>query len=191
MSASNAHVAAWSRIDVSEGLGMGSLIAEPTGFRLEGSEVVAEGDERYSCRFTVTADLAWRTRVARVEVVSGNGTHVVELAATSGGHWTVNGHREPALDGCVDVDVAATPVTNTLPIRRLGLAPGEYRDLAVAWVDVPSLQARRLTQRYIRLTPTAGVDRYEYIHPPTTTYTLTVDAAGLVIDYERFARRVR
>ncbi len=38
------------------------------------------------------------------------------------GHWRkADGTALPQFDGCVDIDLAGTPFTNTLPIRRLGL----------------------------------------------------------------------
>lgn len=192
MVASNAHPAVWTRTDTDQGLGLGALFAEPDGFRLEASETVADGGDRFSCRFTVHTDLAWVTRTARAEALSGDGVLEMELELSGkGGHWTVDGRRAPQLDGCTDVDVAATPLTNTLPIRRLGLRPGEFRDITVAWVDVPNLRVHRMTQRYTRLPANAGTDRYEYRDPTYGSFELTVDRDGLVLDYEGLARRVR
>lgn len=189
MSPPTEHPAAWTRLDVPEGLGIGTLITEPDGYRLEAGETVADGGDRFACRFTVRTDLAWVTLGARVEVLSAGGVEVVELGCRNG-HWTVAGRSARDLVGCVDVDVASTPVTNTLPIRRLGLRPGEYRDIAVAWIDVPSLRVRRVKQRYTRLKAAGGLDRYVYRSPEHGEYELSVDRSGLVVDYERFARRL-
>lgn len=180
---------AWSRLDVAEGLCVGSLVTERCGYRLEAGEVVVDQRERYSCRFTVHTDLAWTTRTARVDVIDARGAHVLELANRAG-QWTVNGDTAPELEGCVDVDVAAAPLTNTLPIRRLGLEPGEHRDIHVAWVDVPGLKVTRMRQRYTRLFPSDGTDRYQYRDSGFGEFDLTVDRNGLVVDYERLARRI-
>ena len=49
----------------------------------------------------------------------------IDLLADGEDGWTTRGGAAmPELEGCVDVDISATPVTNILPIRRLGLAPG-------------------------------------------------------------------
>ncbi|MEV2278251.1 putative glycolipid-binding domain-containing protein [Nocardiopsis sp. NPDC049922] len=190
MSSLTQHPAAWSRTDVPEGLGLGALLPEPDGYRLEAGEVVVEDDERFLTRFTVRTDLAWTTREVRVEVVSARGTDAVALTA-HGGNWTDGENRpRPELMGCLDADVAATPLTNTLPIRRLGLNPGEYRDIAVAWIDIPSLRVRRVRQRYTRHPSEGGLERYTYRDPLRGEYRLSVDAEGLVVDYERFARRL-
>ncbi|MCY9786914.1 putative glycolipid-binding domain-containing protein [Nocardiopsis sp. EMB25] len=190
MSSLTEHPAAWTRTDVPEGLGLGTLLPEPDGYRLEAGEVVVEGDERFLTRFTVRADLAWTTREVRVEVVTARGAESVTLTVR-GGTWTDGeGRPRPDLVGCLDADVAATPLTNTLPIRRLGLNPGEYRDIAVAWIDVPSLRIRRVRQRYTRHPSEGGLERYTYRDPQRGEYRLSVDSEGLVVDYERFARRV-
>ena len=53
--------------------------------------------------------------------------------------------RSTSSTGCIDVDIRATPFTNTLPIRRLALQPGESRDLRMAFIDVPGLDVRPST----------------------------------------------
>ncbi|MFD6948989.1 glycolipid-binding family protein [Nocardiopsis sp. TSRI0078] len=191
MSSLTEHPAVWSRTDVPEGLGLGTLISEPDGYRLEAGETVAVGEERFLTRFTVRTDLAWTTRGVRAEVLSAQGLESVALSSR-GGHWTdAYGRPLPELVGCLDVDVAATPLTNTLPIRRLGLRPGEYRDIVVAWIDIPSLRVRRVRQRYTRHPAEDGLERYTYRDPLHGEYRLSVDGDGVVVDYERFARRLR
>ncbi|GAA1118071.1 putative glycolipid-binding domain-containing protein [Nocardiopsis exhalans] len=191
MSSLTEHPAAWTRIDVPEGLGLGALLPEPDGHRLEAGETVVEGEERFFTRFTVRTDLAWTTREVRAEVLSASGLESVTLRAQDG-HWAdAHGNPLAELVGCLDVDVAATPLTNTLPIRRLGLRPGEHRDIAVAWIDIPSLRIRRVRQRYTRHPAEAGLELYTYRDPLHGEYRLSVDGDGLVVDYERFARRLR
>ncbi len=103
----------------------------------------------------------------------------------------VDGVHRPDLDGCLDVDIAATPLTNTFPIRRLArLSVGQVATSPVAWVDVPGLGTTRVDQTYRRLTPVDGRDAWEYGDPLHGAFTLTVDDDGLVVDYECFARRV-
>ncbi|QBI56522.1 putative glycolipid-binding domain-containing protein [Streptomonospora litoralis] len=189
MSSSPADPIAWSRIDVSAGLGVGALLAEPGGVRLEASETVADARGRFSSRTTVRADLAWASIQARVEVLAAAGSSAVALDREAGG-WLVGGLRLPELDGCLDVEVAATPLTNTLPIRRLGLRTGEYRDISVVRVDVPSLRVQRASRRYTRMCAADGRERYEYSGCPDGPYVLTVDRDGLVVDYEGLAVRV-
>ena len=44
-----------------------------------------------------------------------------------------------------------TPFTNTLPIRRLALHPGDVEEIAVLYVDVPKLEVGFKAQRYTGL----------------------------------------
>ena len=62
-----------------------------------------------------------------------------------------------ALHGLVDVDLGFSPVTNTLPIRRLDPAIGEAVVVTAAWV-VSRATIEPLPQRYIRL----AERRYRY-----------------------------
>src|SRR5215203_6431025 len=65
------------------------------------------------------------------------------------GHWKRRGGEPmPDLDGCIDVDISATPFTNTLPIRRLGFEPGQSEELTVAYIRVPELLIGPERQRY-------------------------------------------
>jgi hypothetical protein len=101
----------------------------------------------------------------------------------------------PELEGCVDVDISATPFTNTLPIRRLGLEPGESAELRVAYVDVPELAVGPARQRYEYLEERAGGGLYRFEAPPIEalpsgfTAQIPVDVDGLVIDYPGLFRR--
>ena len=55
------------------------------------------------------------------------------------------------LHSALDVDLGYSPLTNTLPIRRLGLldAPeGTKRTVDVAWILVPSLEVLDASQTY-------------------------------------------
>lgn len=183
--------AAWRRLDVAEGLGIGLLAITPPDLWVLGRETVADGSSAWSIHFDIDLDDGWRTRAARLTVLTGSGIENRHLESDAEGHWFVDGMPRPDLDGCLDMDVVASPLTNTFPIRRLGLAVGESSDIEVAWVDVPSLEVSRERQRYTRLEPLDGVDRWEFVAMGSgERYLLTVDGDGLVIDYERFAHRV-
>src|SRR3989442_7943903 len=85
----------------------------------------------------------------------------------------------------------ATPFTNTLPVRRLGLRPGETADLPVAWVIVPGLRVERARQRYtcLRLEAQGAVYLYENLDNGFRA-DLPVDADGMGLDYpDQFRRR--
>jgi hypothetical protein len=89
--------------------------------------------------------------------------------------------------GCLDVDLAFTPATNILPLRRLELAVGESREVTAAWVRFPDLSVEPLAQRYTRLDERRV--RYES-RGGAFTAELEVDELGLVVRYPPLWERV-
>lgn len=93
----------------------------------------------------------------------------------------------PAVAGCLDVDLAFTPATNILPLRRLRLAVGESREMTAAWVRFPELSVEPLAQRYTRL----DERRVRYAsRGGAFTAELEVDELGLVVRYPPLWERV-
>ena len=82
------------------------------------------------------------------------------------------------------------PFTNTLPIRRLGLSPGESAEVAVAYLDGTELQPWPEPQRYARLEEGGGggLYRFESLDGGFTA-VLPVDSDGLVVDYPGLFKR--
>ncbi|MGH2429628.1 MAG: putative glycolipid-binding domain-containing protein [Candidatus Limnocylindria bacterium] len=185
-------LAAWRRVGTPEGLSLVQLAAVGKRIRADGWEVVVAESETWAVRFSVEIDAGWRTRSTVVDATTHAGTRRVQLKADRERRWRVDGRQRPELDGCLDVDVAATPFTNTLPIRRLMLQPGEHAEIRVAWIDVPSLDVRPVAQRYTHLEAAGDLDRYEYRSLPSgRRYLLSVDEEGLVVDYESIWTRVQ
>lgn len=142
----------------------------------------------FRLRYVVVWDREWRTRDVRVSRLAGPGWEV-ELAVDALGRWSAaEGLLPESLDGCVDVDIMATPFTNTLPIRRLVLGVGESAEIRVAYVSIPELTLSAEVQRYTRL-PGAGRYRFES-DGGRFIAEVEVDADGLVIDYPGLFRRV-
>jgi uncharacterized protein len=131
------------------------------------------------------------TREARVECRHEGGAATVALEADGRGGWTVNGAPAPRLDGCLDVDLEASAVTNAFPIRRLGLRAGERAAAPAAYVRAPDLRVERLEQSYGRDEDEDGLARYRYSAPAFgVAAVLVFDADGLVVDYPGLAVRV-
>ncbi len=182
---------AWERADEGAGHSLARRQALAEGWLFHGNEVLI-GDDTLACWFRVRLDEAWVTREVHVVAVSAAGERSLDMVADDRRVWTVDGVHEPSLDGCIDVDVAATPLTNTFPIRRLaGVEVGRRVTTPIAWVDVPALTVSRVEQTYERLGPTDGLERWRYSDPLHGDFVLEVDDEGLVVDYEGFARRVR
>jgi len=157
------------------------------GIEVDGMVVAVDGGP-LRLHYRIECDPDWTVRV--LEVHEFHRGSDLTFRSDGAGHWTDgDGRALDEFDGCVDVDLTATPFTNTLPIRRLDLWPGEARDLRMLYVPVPELTARATDQRYTCLARNkdGGLYRYE---SGSFSADLPVDAEGLVIDYPGYWRRV-
>jgi hypothetical protein len=142
-------------------------------------------DAAFGLRYRLQIDSGWRLRVAILETAAGASLH---LQSDGEGHWLQNGRANPALDGCIDIDIEATPFTNTLPIRRLAFAAGESHAITLAYIRVPSLMVGPARQRYTALIP-GELYRFESLEHSFIA-DLPVDRHGLVRDYPGLFRRI-
>jgi uncharacterized protein len=103
-----------------------------------------------------------------------------EIEVNEKGVWLLDGEEIRAVDGCVDIDLNFSPVTNLLPLRRLDLAVGESKKVKAAWLRFPSFRLEPLDQTYTRINDTTV--RYES-RDGEFVRELTINEAGLVLDY--------
>ncbi len=181
----------WARVD-RPGLEHLWLRQGPDGVQADGVAIgVKDGAAPFRLRYRIHCDERWIVETVRVEVLDDSG-RLIELKVDGRGGWTDGTGAALPLDGCLDVDIFASPFTNTLPIRRLGLAPGRSAELLVAYVSVPDLALSTARQRYTCLErrPDGGRWRYESLTSGFTT-ELPVDADGLVLDYPGFFTRAK
>ncbi len=64
-----------------------------------------------------------------------------------------DGTHRADLDGCIDIDLAGTPFTNTLPIRRLDGRLAEPTELRMLYVPFDTFEPLVDEQRYAELSP--------------------------------------
>lgn len=148
----------WRRLDTP-----GHEACRIVGQTLEGAAVFTEPPGALTYR--VVCDSSWRTQSA----------HVTGFIADRSIDLTV----DPRSLGCIDVDLNFSPSTNTLPVRRLGLAIGESASLTVAWLRFPEMTLEPLAQTYTRL----GARTWQYASDGFTA-RMEVDEEGLVTEYE-------
>lgn len=129
------------------------------------------------------------TRAMDVEARWEGGSASLRLR-NDGGAWTVNSEQCPDLDGVLDCDLAACPLTNTMPILRHGLHRGRGdHQLLMAFITIPTLEVTPNPQRYtfLRRVDAGAVVRYA---SGTFRSDLTIDEDGFVIDYPQLGRRI-
>jgi len=102
------------------------------------------------------------------------------LATDGRGRWgEMRGSERRELDGCVDIDIAGSPFTNSIAIHRLQLQIGESADVLVMSIDIETLAIERVLQRYTR------TDQSKWRYPSLAlgaAVDVDVDEHGLVID---------
>lgn len=109
------------------------------------------------------------------------------LATDGHGRWgEMNGAHRTELDGCVDIDLAGTPFTNSIVTHRLPLHVGHTADLHVVCIDVETLAVQNRPVRYTR----TGDREWSYTSLATgAEATASVDEHGIVIDEDGAFRR--
>ncbi|GAB3607165.1 hypothetical protein GCM10027413_25740 [Conyzicola nivalis] len=134
-------------------------------------------------RYAIDTDASWATRTVRLATDSSS----LVLFADGHGNWTEgDGRLLDRLAGAIDVDITATPLTNTLPIWRLGLGVGESADIVTAYIALPGLTVTADPQRYTRLDERS----YRFESRDSDFHRdITVDDAGFVVDYPGLFRR--
>ncbi len=160
------------------------------GFRAEGQVVLAD-DGLASVTYQLLCTTGWRVTSLKIKVASAAWGKTLDLAAADGGHWLVDGWPAPELDGCVDVDISCTPLTNTLPIQRLAWSPGAAQDIDVVYIPVPSLKVHPARQRYTLLARDDDRSEAQFRYESGSfSSDLRVDRDGFVTDYPGLWRRV-
>ncbi len=154
----------------------------------EGAEVRAESvidsaRGRYSYELVCAAD--WTFRSLHLEALAGH--RAFDLMRSRSGRWTLDGEERADLAEAVDIDLAISPLTNTLPIRRLDLAVGDEGDIVTAYVSFPDLEIGPDPQRYTRLDE--DVYLYESLDSDFEA-EITVDASGFVLEYPGLFERL-
>jgi len=173
------HIVRWRRLD-RPGIERATLSPSNAAWHLDGRIETDFGQGPARIRYRISLDEAWRTQAAWATLREGPDRRRIELFVRDHTDWFVNGAEQANLRGCIDLDLEATPATNTIPIRRLDLKVGEARAIRVAWIRFPELRVEPVDQRYAR----GALRRYRFENVDSGyTTELKVDEEGLVLEY--------
>ncbi|GIJ49726.1 hypothetical protein Val02_66120 [Virgisporangium aliadipatigenens] len=160
------------------------------GYRIDGHTAAVENGQPWVVQYTILVDARWATRRASVTGHWFTGTRKIDIEADGHGRWHIDGAYASALDGCLDVDLESSSMTNALPARRLALRIGDQASAPAAYVRALDLSVDRLEQRYVRVTDEDGGQRYDYSAPAFDFgCRLVYDTAGLPLHYPGIAIR--
>jgi hypothetical protein len=185
-----------------DGLGIEGtrLLLHRGGMRALGRMVRAgtgPADPPFTASYRLDAGDGGRVRRLAVTCATAARERYITLNRSDDGFWLLDtgmGGGRLDVHGAVDVDLAFSPLFNTLPIRRLGLhrAPGDHV-LSTMFVALPDLAVEAVEQRYRAVSPLGQGER-----PGEATVAfawdafsadLVVDAEGVVLSYPGVASR--
>lgn len=182
--------AAWRHLDAREGFEVVFASVGSDGPAFDGSTTAVEEGEPWFVRYELALAPDWSTLSATVRNRSSLGAGEIRLQSDRGS-WLIDGIRSPRLDGCLDVDLESSSLTNAFPVQRLGLEVGHAAEAPAAYVRALDLEVLRLDQHYLRLPDCAAGQRYHYTSPQFDfECELVYDCSGLVIDYPGIAVRI-
>jgi hypothetical protein len=174
----------WQRLDL-PGSEYCTLVESSGGWLFDGTVLLALDAAPLRVRYRISCDAAWQTRTVEIVCMEELEERTVRITVDVRQRWWIEGVERADLRGCLDIDLGVTPATNTLPIRRLGLAIGASEEIAAAWVRFPAMTITRATQRYTRV----AAMRYRY-ESGTYRTEIDVDDSGFVTRYPEGWERV-
>jgi uncharacterized protein len=178
----------WRHVTARAGFEVAFFAQQPDGYIVEGTTTAFE-DEPWTVGYSLVVGADWVAREGRVTSRTRSGSRQTELRLDSSG-WSVDGCSRPDLDGCFDIDLESSAVTNAFPVHRLALDVGDVADAPAAFVRAADLSVERIEQRYRRRPDLHGRQRFHYESPGFHfECELRYDASGLVLDYPGIARR--
>ena len=145
------------------------------------------GRESFTVRYTIFCDASWRVR--KCEIESTEKKERLLLESDGLGSWSNNSIAIAELNGAIDIDITATPFTNTLPICRLKLKEIQTEEISVVYMTVPKLNISAERQQYSCLVPNR---RYRFEQLDTGfVREIETDENGLVLMYPGLFRRIQ
>lgn len=182
---------AWRHVGAREGFEAAFVAEVNGGLCFTGTTAALEEGHVWTISYQVTVDpMSWATRGARVSARTDAGERALEVTTDGAGSWRLDSRPAPHLDGCLDIDLESSVLTNAFPVGRLGLACGQGADAPGAYVRAEDLRVERLEQRYVRLENQDTGRRFAYAAPAFDfTCVLAYDDAGLLLDYPGIAVR--
>ncbi|MEJ2852810.1 MULTISPECIES: putative glycolipid-binding domain-containing protein [unclassified Saccharothrix] len=188
----SAQIVTWQGYDVPRLEQVRFLLSEHK-LRASGRIVTAGPSEQFSGSFEVSVGETGNVTRLLLRTATVSEERQISVSRSSEGAWLVDygqGAERADFDGAVDVDVQSAVLFNAIPVRRLNLhlEPGEH-ELPVVYVTLPDLSVKLVRQKY--RTVSVG-DEHSVVSFESGDFQqdITVDRAGLVVDYPGIAYRI-
>lgn len=160
------------------------LTERPEGIFVK-STIINHDEKHFTIKYTLILDASWRVKTLNLELLDTK--EKIKLESDGHGNWSNDTGIIPKLHGAIDIDITATPFTNTIPIRRLKLGKKQQAEILVVYVTIPELSFDIDRQRY------TSVSKYIYLFEQINnnfTRKIKVDKDGLVVTYPGLFRTI-
>ncbi len=165
------------------------IVFTPEGLTASGLVIGVENDLPFRIRYQISTYPDGSVSTVEIVDLWDTARHI-ELYGDDTGEWTDAADAPLAeLNGCLDVDISVTPLTNTLPIRRLRPQVGETHTIQAVYIEIPQMQVSAAEQRYTCLSTSPQGTLYRYEQNEFQADVL-VDKDGLVVNYAGLFKRV-
>jgi hypothetical protein len=183
--------ATWRHIDARTGLEVAWFAPDRDGLTIKGTTSAVQDEASWTVDYYIRVDRAWTTSWARIRTRTAADEWTTDLTSTGHGRWNVDGRPAPHLEGCFDVDLEASAMTNALPIHRINPEVDQVVEAPAVYVRVASASVDRLEQRYTRRAGGDGRHLYDYEAPAFEfACQIAYDEHGLVLHYPGIATRM-
>ncbi len=156
-----------------------SVDERDSGFKIA-SEIVGNYEgETYMVNYLINTDNQWNIQDFEIRCdIQGEIKRF--YGQKNGLDWLINGQIEPCFAGFNYIDISITPLTNTLPIKRLALNVNESKDINVIYIDILNGSIKPVRERYTKISK----DHYRYENLESTfASAILIDRNGIVKTY--------
>lgn len=172
-------VAHWRALD-REGDDKCRLSRADHGWLLIGHARFRDAEGFAALDYVVRCNESWHTLGADIAGLH-DGRDVRLQVLRENGAWVLNGEPQPRVGEAADIDLAFTPATNLMPMRRLAVQQNDTLEIRAAWLDYPDTALKPLDQIY-RRTGICGQVAYQARQTVFIT-ELEIDLSGFVTHY--------
>ncbi|SES79191.1 hypothetical protein SAMN05216389_102193 [Oceanobacillus limi] len=144
-------------------------------------------DNAHNLDYNVELDKHWLTKKLSINV---DNIDRLELHTDREGNWfNSDGEIIGSLNGAIDIDISATPFSNSLPINRINWRINQIKYFHMVYISVPSLEIKKVPQSYHYIRKEGELRYFKYRCYDYETI-ISVDSNGLVVDYPNIFSRV-
>jgi hypothetical protein len=157
-----------------------SIASSASGIEINSIVKGKWNDIPFDVKYFIKTNPNWETIYFELQTSMEGSVQKIQYQSDGKGVWTSNESVLDHLAGCIDIDISVTPLTNTLPLKRLKMVGNQSELIKVLYVDVLENSISSKQQKYTRITGT--MYKFENV-PNDFESTITVDNDGYVVDY--------